>query len=111
MTLTINVHRADFHNLFQTYGRKANFSYQGLNILYEYLEDLSDCIGEDINIDIIALCCEYSESNVFNIAEDYNIDIGDLVGEAEVIELVLSYLDENTMVAGRHGSSIVFQQF
>lgn len=36
---------------------------------------------------------------------------GGMVGEAEVIELVLSYLNENTRVAGRHGSSIVFQQF
>ncbi len=40
---------------------KNNFSYEGANALQEYLEDLSDEIGENIEFDPIAWCCEYSE--------------------------------------------------
>lgn len=38
-----------------------NFSYGGKRALFDYLEQLSDDIGEDIELDPIALCCEYTE--------------------------------------------------
>ena len=40
---------------------KNNFTYDGKRALYDYLEALSEDIGEDIELDTIALCCEYSE--------------------------------------------------
>jgi len=43
--------------------RPNNFSYDGLTALYEYLEQLSEDIGEDIELDVIAICCDYSEYN------------------------------------------------
>lgn len=47
--------------LFGAYGRGDQFSNLGFRALYHYLDDLSDEIGEDIQIDVIALCCDYSE--------------------------------------------------
>lgn len=47
--------------LFEEYGRGDQFSNLGFRALYHYLNDLSDEIGEDIHIDVIALCCDYSE--------------------------------------------------
>ena len=40
---------------------KNNFSYEGKRALFDYLEQLSEDIGENIELDTIALCCEYSE--------------------------------------------------
>ena len=40
---------------------KNNFTYEGKVALFEYLEQLSEDMGEDIELDTIALCCEYSE--------------------------------------------------
>ena len=39
----------------------ANWSYNGAKALYEYLEQLSEDIGEDIEMDRVALRCDYSE--------------------------------------------------
>ena len=41
--------------------RPDNFSYEGTKALFDYLEDLEDSIGEKIEFDPIALCCEYNE--------------------------------------------------
>ena len=40
---------------------KDNFSYHGKRALFDYLEQLSEDIGEDIELDTVALCCEYQE--------------------------------------------------
>ena len=40
---------------------KDNFSYHGKRALFDYLENLSEDTGEDIELDIVALCCEYTE--------------------------------------------------
>lgn len=38
-----------------------NFTLEGAKALQEYLEQLSEDIGEDIQFDPIAWCCEFSE--------------------------------------------------
>lgn len=54
---------------------KNNFSYHGKIALYEYLEQLSDDIGEDVELDPIAFCCEYSEyDSALECAKDYGYD-------------------------------------
>lgn len=72
---------------------KNNFSYEGANALQEYLEELSDDLGENIEFDPIAWCCEYSEyediQDFINSAgydkEDYKT-IEDLEDRTQVIE-------------------------
>ena len=41
--------------------RPDNFSRAGLSALYDYLEDYEDSTGEQIELDVIALCCAYTE--------------------------------------------------
>ena len=41
--------------------RPDNFSYDGLLALWEYFEEYEDSTGEEIELDVIAICCEYSE--------------------------------------------------
>ena len=58
-----NISFYDFNSWFvrDNNSYKDNFSYEGRKALFEYLEDLEDDIGDRIQFDPIALCCEYSE--------------------------------------------------
>ena len=73
--------------------RPENFSDEGLKALYQYLDDLSEDIGEPIELDVIALCCEYSEyENFEEIRDNYSCshdftDIDDLRDYTTVIEI------------------------
>lgn len=40
---------------------KNNFSYEGKRALFDYLEEYEEGTGEEVELDPIALCCEYSE--------------------------------------------------
>ena len=51
----------DFTDAFRKMDRKENFSYEGLKVLFDYLERLEEDMGEPIELDVIALCCEYME--------------------------------------------------
>jgi len=51
---------------------KDNFSYDGLKALYDYLEQYEEDCDTEIELDIIALCVEYSKYNNINeIVEAY----------------------------------------
>tara|TARA_R100001443_G_scaffold3852_4_gene11764 strand:- start:1132 stop:1431 length:300 start_codon:yes stop_codon:yes gene_type:complete len=87
MITTINEY--DFIDAFRKMGREENFSRNGLIALYEYLEMLGDDIGQPIELDVIALCCEYGEYDSFeefqaDYSEDYQT-IGDIERETTVI--------------------------
>jgi hypothetical protein len=59
MKTTVSIH--DFRNAFKNYNREANFSYAGQTALFDYLTEYEDSTGEELEMDIIALCCEFSE--------------------------------------------------
>lgn len=40
---------------------KNNFTYYGKQALFEYLESYEDETGENVQLDPVALCCEYTE--------------------------------------------------
>ncbi len=65
MKQTINFY--SFRDAFEKLGRGNNFTYDGLRALFDYLEEYEECTGEEIELDVIALCCEYVEYD--NIAE------------------------------------------
>lgn len=58
--LKTNVYENEFRDMFNAI-RPDNFSYKGLGALFEYLEELSEDIGEDIEVDVIAICCDFTE--------------------------------------------------
>ena len=109
MYQTINSY--DFEDAFNKAGRKDQFSYDGKKMLFDYLQQYEDDTGERIELDVIALCCEYEESSVTDIAKSYNIDIEGLE-EDEALETVLNYLNDNTQVVGAIGTdTVLFQSF
>jgi len=50
----------DFIDAFEKM-RPSNFTYEGLESLYNYLTDYEQETGEELELDVIAFCCDYSE--------------------------------------------------
>lgn len=92
----------DFINEFKAYNRMDNFSYKGLRILFESLEQTAIDCGINIEMDVIALCCEYSEDSITDIIDNYDIDMTDCDSDDEKIETVEYYLQDNTFVCGQY---------
>jgi len=73
-----NVSEYDFIDGFMKI-RPDNFSRDGLQCLYDYLIELEEGIGEEIEFDVIAICCEFSEyKDLKEISEAYGEDFEDL---------------------------------
>lgn len=68
------VTESDFINAFVQMNRKENFTYEGRKALYEYFEQYEQDTGEEIELDVIAICCEYSEDHLSDIKANYNIE-------------------------------------
>ena len=54
--------------------RPNNFSLEGLHLLYTGLESLESDLGNDIELDVIAICCDYTESTPAEVIEMYGLE-------------------------------------
>ena len=71
MKKTINFY--DFERAFSNADRANQFSYEGQRALFEYLEEYEESTGEEIELDVIALCCEYVE---YDNIEEFQLEYG-----------------------------------
>jgi hypothetical protein len=92
------VNNTDFHSAFGYMDRLNNFTYEARNALFDYLEQLEEDTGVEYELDVIALCCEYSQDTWQNVADNYNIDLSDIEDDEDKREVVKDYLKENTIV-------------
>ena len=99
-----------FAEAFRACGRENQFSREELSILFDYLEEYEDSTGEEIELDVVALCCDFSGRSWQDIASDYLIDVADL-DDDEGKDAVREYLEENTMICGETEEGFVYQQF
>lgn len=71
--------------------RPDNFSSAGLSALFDYLEDYEEATGEELELDVIALCCDFAEyKNLAEFQADYSEDyesIEDIENETTVIRI------------------------
>ena len=110
MKTTVNF--SEFRDLFQQI-RPDNFSYQGQKILFAYFEEIEESIGEEIELDVIAICCEFSESDWQTIAADYDssIELDKDKDEEEQKVQVLDFLADQGFLIGETDHSIIYRQF
>ena len=86
MKSTVNIY--DFRRGFEDSDRKDQFSYEGQEALFDYLEQLEDDTGQEVEFDVIALCCEYTEyDNLKELQEAYSDEYK-----------TLEYLEDTTQV-------------
>ena len=112
MKQTVTLHT--FRDAFYRMGRKDQFSYEGLEILYDAMEEIEQDTGEEIEMDVIALCCDYAESTIDELISDYDIDTSDCDPDDEdaIEDTVREYMGQNTVVYGETSDgSIVYARF
>lgn len=90
-----NIGLDGFRKEFINYNR-TNFSYNGQEALFNYLTDLEEDTGHEIELDIIALCCDYTEYETLeDIQKDYDIkDIEELEDNTFVIKFDNGFIVE-----------------
>lgn len=77
-----------FRNEFNGSGYENNFSAEGLSGLFDYLENLEEETGEQIELDVVALCCDYTEFDSledFNNENDYDYTLEELKDVTDVV--------------------------
>ena len=106
-----SINSYDFERAFVQMGRGDQFSYEGKKALFDYLEQYEDDTGEQVELDVIALCCEYSEHDS---AMDCINDLGysdfetdEDEDEDEQEESALDFLRDNTSVIEFNGGIII----
>lgn len=57
----INVTSAMFADAFRRMGRENQFSHEALEALFNYLEEYEQDTGEDLELDVVSLCCDFTE--------------------------------------------------
>ena len=72
-----SIDKYTFRDTFKRMNRENQFSYKGLGILFDYFEEYENSTGEEIELDVIAICCEFNEATPEEIAIAYAIDIED----------------------------------
>ncbi len=81
----------EFCDSFKHMDRDNNFSYQGKRALFDYLENYEEDSGQEIELDVIALCCEYTEyENMEEFQNAYDNDyktIEDIEEKTQVIKI------------------------
>ena len=92
----------EFINEFGNSGQYANnFSREGLKALYEHLSEL-----ENLELDVIAICCEYAEYESFDeLIADYSIN------GTSTIYSTLESIENMTTVLETDSGGYVIQQF
>lgn len=109
MKQTVNF--SDFVDAFRAYDRYDQFGYQALMVVFEYLEELEESTGQELELDVVAICCDYATDNWEAIAENYSIDFDGLDDEEEKQDAVVEYLNNHTIVLGQTDCEIVYQVF
>ena len=98
--------------------RGEQFGYNGWKALGEYLENLSEDIGEPIEVDIVGICCDYASADS---ADDWWKEYGEYStidqdeweesDEDAKLELIQDYLEDRTSVVCCYDDCIIWQAF
>ena len=101
----------DFVQAFKDMGRENQFSIDALNILFEYIEQIESDTGEECEMDIVGICCEYAEATWQEIANDYLLHDKSLDVESQDHKgKVLDYLADEGVLIGETDETIVYRQ-
>ena len=116
MALIEKISSSDLFYMACRMDRGDSFGYAGWRAIGEYLEELSYNTGEDIEIDIVGICCEYHKADsAQEVPDQYDTDIDpeewEEMDEEEKLEAIENYLQENTSVVTCQENLIIWQAF
>jgi hypothetical protein len=99
---------SQFRDAFRDAGREIHFSYEGLGVLFEHLESLESDTGEEIEFDVIALCCEFAEDSAESIAKAYGVEYDE---DDDLEDSVKVFLEDEGALVGKVSGGFVYRQF
>ena len=116
MAVVVEVTKYSIIDMVKAYNRLDNFGYEGWQKLFEYMENLSDDLGEPIELDVVAWCCDYSMyESVQDFRDAFHMDLTneewEEMDEEEKLEAIENYLRENTSVVTCQENLIIWQVF
>jgi hypothetical protein len=93
---------------------KNSFSYNGKRALYDYLEEYEESTGEQVELDTVALCCDYSEhESAHACALEYTVDKTLGVSQDDTAEdtekIAREWLEDRTTVIDVTGGGVIIQ--
>lgn len=132
---------SDLREKFRACGRQSTFSTQAFDWLWDYLCEYEDSTDTPLEVDVIGLCCYYTEEDYDSIASLFSIELPDqsdfvdydprVIGtnedgtpaietymvpdvhayEEAKREAILDYLNDHTVVLGYDDDSVLFAAF
>ena len=63
------VSKSEFRDEFSKMNRKDKFSYEGLNALYDWLDEYYEEADKPYDLDVIEICCDFTE---YDSLEEFN---------------------------------------
>ena len=114
MAIVQTLSKSSFIDAFKQSSRKDQFSYEALGAIFDCLEEYSDSTGEPVELDIVAICCEWSEAHWSDIAREYSVDLNDFADDEdddERIQAVYETISDQTTMLDLGDGNFVFIQF
>lgn len=108
MKQTVNF--STFQTAFESI-RPDNFTYEGLTALFNWIEQQEQDTGEEQELDVIALCCDFTESTYEEVMNDYNLADEEFLNDEDRPQAVIDYLNDETMIIGYNDNTIVYLNF
>ena len=91
MHITIN--KSQFRDEFHRAGRGKQFSYEALGLLFDYFNE-----DEDMELDVIAICCEFVEMSEEEVRDSYHVNNEDTGYFLQEHTLYIGFTEDNTHV-------------
>lgn len=121
MAMIQTVDSSDLYHLACRMNRGDNFGHNGWRAIGDYLEELSDSTGEDVEIDIISICCDYSmaesvEDAYMQYDHLHGVDLPEEeaweeMEEEEKLETIGAFLQYRAAVVTLEDDLIIWQAF
>ena len=111
MAVTIELSKYSFADLFKG-DRADQFSRCALEALFEDLEELSEGIGKDVQVDIVEICCNWTEYEGAELLRAYPNylpdDLSSYDDEDEAVSALIGALrDETRIIELSNGCTLV----
>ena len=94
------INKYDFTRAFDIMGRSDQFSFHGLQALFEWLEEVYDD-DNGVELDVIALCCDFAE---YDSIKDYNQQLDEEFNN-------IDELSDNCIVIELDGGGFIAEQY
>lgn len=110
MPIIETVTESSFRDAFR-HIRPDQFSHEALRALYDYLDDYSDTTEEPVELDVIAICCEWAEYNSATEAADEHGFAPDGGDEDGIETAALEWLQDRTAALELPSGGVVICSF